>query len=156
MTIKIEPIIDHVEITVKDMAQALSFYDKFLPLLGYDLKHRHKAYLENHQKHVVSYEHPRLGFAITSPLEVFNNETINRRKPGALHHLAFRVSSRAEVDQLHLEVESAGATIVSPPREYPEYSPPGYYAVFFKDLEGIKYEVVCHADTTREGTHHEK
>ena len=21
--------------------------------------------------------------------------------------------------------------------------PPGYYALFFKDLEGIKYEVVC-------------
>jgi len=37
-----------------------------------------------------------------------------------------------------------GATIVSPPREYPEYVPPGYYALFFKNLEGIKYEIVCH------------
>ena len=35
-----------------------------------------------------------------------------------------------------------GATIASPPREYPEYTPPGYYALFFKDLEGIKYEIV--------------
>jgi len=26
---------------------------------------------------------------------------------------------------------------------YPEYTPPGYYALFFKDLEGIKYEIVC-------------
>lgn len=34
---------------------------------------------------------------------------------------------------------------MSPPREYPEYSPPGYYAVFFKDPEGIKCEIV-HAD----------
>jgi hypothetical protein len=36
---------------------------------------------------------------------------------------------------------------VTPPREYPEYKPPGYYALFFKDPEGIKYEVVCHSES---------
>ena len=25
------------------------------------------------------------------------------------------------------------------------YQPPGYYALFFKDLEGIKYEIVTHS-----------
>jgi len=70
-------------------------------------------------------------------------DTINRRKPGALHHLAFKATSRAEVDRLHSELKGIGATIVSPPQEYPEYTPPGYYALFFKDLEGIKYEIVC-------------
>jgi catechol 2,3-dioxygenase-like lactoylglutathione lyase family enzyme len=70
-------------------------------------------------------------------------DTIHRRKPGALHHLAFKATSRAEVDRMHSELKRIGATIVSPPREYPEYTPPGYYAVFFKDLEGIKYEIVC-------------
>ena len=34
--------------------------------------------------------------------------------------------------------------IVSEPMEYPEYSPQPYYALFFKDLEGIKYEIVYH------------
>ena len=29
-----------------------------------------------------------------------------------------------------------------PPREFPEYVPPGYYALFFKDPQGIKYEIV--------------
>jgi hypothetical protein len=38
-----------------------------------------------------------------------------------------------------------GALIVAPPREYPEYTPPGYYAVFFKGLERIKYEIVTHS-----------
>src|SRR2546426_8020343 len=61
-----------------------------------------------------------------------------------LHHLAFRAASRVEVDKLHSELRQIGATIVSPPREYPEYTPPGYYALFFKDLEGIKYEIVCY------------
>ena len=137
-----EPIIDHIEITVRDMSVAVGFYDKLLPLLGFDLGSRSSAQIEKHEKHVVSYEHSRLGFAITSPRRAFMGETINRRKPGSLHHLAFRAASRAEVDRLHSEVKGIGAIIVSAPREYPEYTPAGYYAFYFKDQEGIKYEIV--------------
>jgi catechol 2,3-dioxygenase-like lactoylglutathione lyase family enzyme len=140
-----EPTIDHIEITVKDMNVAVPFYDKLLPLLGFDLQRRVTAVMEEHDKEVVQYEHPRLGFAITSPRKAFAGETMNRRKPGSLHHLAFKATSRAEVDRLHSELKAIGATIVSPPREYPEYTPPGYYALFFKDLEGMKYEIVCTA-----------
>ena len=138
-----EPLIDHIEITVKDMATAVPFYDRLLPLLGFDLAKRTEAVIARHEKRVVSYEHPRLGIAITSPLNAFAGETVNRRKPGALHHLAFRANSRADVDRLHVELQAIGATIVHPPREYPEYTPAGYYALFFKDLDGIKYEIVC-------------
>ena len=137
-----EPIIDHIEITVKDMSVAVPFYDKLLPLLGFDVQERVSAVME-HDKHVVQYSHPRLGFAITPPGSGFASETINRRKPGALHHLAFKAPSRAEVDRLHSKLKQIGATVVSPPREYPEYTPPGYYALYFKDPEGIKYEIVC-------------
>ena len=138
-----EPILDHIQITVKDMNVAGPFYDKLLPLLGFDTTHRVSAVIEEHEFHVIQYEHPRLGFAINSPRKSFAGDAINRRKPGALHHLAFRAESRAEVDRLHSELKGIGATIVSPPREYPEYTPPGYYALFFKDPEGIKYEIVC-------------
>lgn len=138
-----EPIIDHIEITVRDMSVAVPFYDGFLPLLGFDLRSRSSALMEEQEKHVVSYEHPRLGFTITSPRKAFARETVNRRKPGALHHLAFKAVSRVEVDRLHVKLKELGATIVSPPREYPEYTPPGYYAFYFKDPEGIKYEIVC-------------
>jgi catechol 2,3-dioxygenase-like lactoylglutathione lyase family enzyme len=137
-----EPIIDHIEITVRDMNVAVRFYDRLLPLLGFDLKDRSSARIEEHEKTVVSYEHPRLGFAITSPRRVFMGESINRRKPGSLHHLAFRAASRADVDRLHAEVSGIGATIVRAPQAYPEYTPPGYYAFYFKDPEGIKYEIV--------------
>ena len=138
-----EPVVDHIEITVRDVSVAAPFYDRLLPLLGFDLRHRSEATFEAHEKHVISYEHPRLGFAITSPRTAFAGEPMNRRKPGALHHLAFRAESRADVDRLHLQLQAIGATIVSPPREYPEYTPAGYYALFFKDPEGIKYEIVC-------------
>jgi catechol 2,3-dioxygenase-like lactoylglutathione lyase family enzyme len=138
-----QPIIDHIQITVKDMSLAVPFYDRLMPLLGFDLKHRHTAVIAKHEFHVVEYSHPLLTFAVTSPRTAFAKDTINRRKPGALHHLAFKAESRAEVDRLHAELKKIGALIVTPPREYPEYTPPGYYALFFKDLEGIKYEIVC-------------
>src|SRR5918999_6347721 len=122
-----EPIIDHIEITVRDMSVALRFYDSLLPLLGFDLSNKSIVRIEEHEKDVVSYEHPRLGFAITSPRPAFMQEAIHRRKPGSLHHLAFRAASRGDVDRLHAEVKAIGATIVSAPRAYPEYTPAGYY-----------------------------
>jgi catechol 2,3-dioxygenase-like lactoylglutathione lyase family enzyme len=142
----VEPIIDHIEITVRDMSVAVPFYDKLLPLLGFDLGKKGSARIEAHDKSVVSYEHRRLGFAITSPRQAFTGETIHRRKPGSLHHLAFRAASRADVDRLHAEVKAIGATIVGAPREYPEYTPAGYYAFYFKDPDGIKYEIVSTGD----------
>jgi len=137
-----DPIIDHIEITVRDLETAVPFYDRLLPLLGFDERRRVRSAMPEHDKEVVSYEHPRLSLAITSPRSRFAGETIHRRRPGSLHHLAFRAPSRDEVDRLHFEVKAIGAAIVSPPREYPSYTPPGYYAFFFKDPDGIQYEVM--------------
>lgn len=145
-----EPIIDHIQITVRDMNVAVPFYDRLLPLLGFDVRRRVDATIPEHDFHVVDYTHPRLGFAITSPRASFADDTVHRRKPGSLHHLAFRAESRAEVDRLHREIAAIGAHIVSAPRLFPEYGP-DYYAVFFKDPDGIKYEVVFNEPETRRG-----
>jgi catechol 2,3-dioxygenase-like lactoylglutathione lyase family enzyme len=139
-----EPVIDHVQITVPDLDVAAAFYDRLMPLLGFDPKRRTSAVLASHDLRVVEYSHPRLCFAISSPRAAFADEAVHRRKPGALHHLAFKASSRAEVDALHEALVAIGATIVSAPREYPEYAPAGYYAVYFKDPAGVKYEVVTY------------
>lgn len=137
-----KPIIDHIQITVKNLNVAEEFYDRFLPVLGFDIQKKVKAFIPEHDFHVIEYSHELLAFAITSPREIFKNEAINRRKPGALHHLAFKADSRDEVDKAYLKLVEIGTTIVSEPRLYPEYSPT-YYAVFFKDRENIKYEIVC-------------
>lgn len=142
-----EPIIDHIQITVRDLEAAVVFYDQLMPLLGFDPGKRASAVIESQDFRVVEYSHPKLAFAITSPRAAFQREAIHRRRPGALHHLAFRARSREEVDRLHHQVAAIGALIVAEPREYPEYTPPGYYAFFFKDLEGIKYEIVCHSES---------
>lgn len=142
-----EPVIDHIQITVKDMNAALSFYEKLLPLLGFDPHQKSVATIEGHEFHVAEWKHSRLCFAINSPRSVFANDVVNRRKPGALHHLAFKAASRFEVDQFYEQLKSMEATIVTPPQEYPDYVPAGYYAVFFKDPDGIKYEVVTYPDS---------
>ena len=137
-----QPIIDHIQITVKDLDAAERFYDQFLPIVGFDARRKVKVYIQEHDFHVVEYSHELLAFAITSPREAFKNEEVHRRKPGALHHLAFKADSRAEVDSAYLQLKKMGAHIVAKPQLYPEYRPT-YYAVFFKDLENIKYEIVC-------------
>jgi len=141
-----EPVIDHIQITVGDFPVAVAFYDRLMPLLGFNPDKRTRATIAAHDFEVVEYSHPRLAFAITSPRQGLENDRVHRRRPGSLHHLAFRVKSREEVDELHRNVTAIGAAIVSPPREYPDYTPAGYYALFFKDLEGIKYEIVTHSE----------
>ncbi|WP_319480686.1 VOC family protein [uncultured Draconibacterium sp.] len=137
-----QPIIDHIEITVKDLDQTVSFYDKFLPLLGFSPDKKTSAYIASHDKHVVEYSHPNLCIALTSPRESLKNEAVHRRRPGALHHLAFKAESRKEVDNIYTKLLEISADIISAPRLYPEYHK-NYYAVFFKAPDGIKFEVVC-------------
>ena len=140
-----KPGIDHIQITVRDMAVAGLFYDRLLPILGFRKESRTRAVIPEHDLSVIEYSHEGLSFALSSPRAALRHEAVHRRRPGALHHLAFRAASRAEVDRLHDAIKAIGAAIVAPPKEYPEYTPPGYYAFFFKDPDGIKYEIVTHA-----------
>ncbi len=139
-----KPLIDHIQITVKDLKVAEQFYDKFLPIIGFDIRNKVTAFIEEHDFHVIEYTHELLAFAITSPREAYKDDTVHRRKPGALHHLAFKASSREEVDNAYLQLVKIGATIAIEPQLHPEYSPT-YYAVYFKDMENIKYEIVCNS-----------
>ena len=138
-----EPVIDHIQLTVGDFAAAVAFYDRLMPLLGFGK--RVSAKVAAHDFEVVEYSHRNFAFAITCPRERFRGDDVHRRRPGSLHHLAFRVRTRGDVDAMHDTVRALGAAIVSPPREYPEYTPAGYYAFFFKDPDGIKYEIVTHS-----------
>lgn len=140
-----QPIIDHITITVKDLNIAEPFYDKLLPILGFSLEYKHKGTVPEHEFDVVEYGHPNLLFAIVSPRKAFKEEIIHRRKPGALHHLAFKANSCEEVDELYWKINATGANIINEPKFYPQHGE-SYYALFFKDLEGIKYEIVYEKD----------
>lgn len=136
-----KPVIDHIQITVKDLKAAEGFYDQVLPLLGFDLEKKSSGRVPEHEFDVIEYVHKDLVIGINSPRSVFKDEEVHRRKPGSLHHLAFKADSRKQVDEFHEKLETTGAEIMEPPRLYPQHGN-NYYAVFFKDPGGIKFEVV--------------
>ena len=135
------PSIDHLSITVRDLDAAEVFYDRLLPILGFDLAHKSRGRVEVREFEAIEYMHPQLIFGINSPRATVRDDPVHRRRPGSLHHLAFRAASPAEIDALYPPIRDAGADIVEPPRYYPEHGD-AYYALFFKDPDGIKYEVV--------------
>lgn len=135
------PVIDHIQITVKNLNKAEAFYDKLMPILGFDLAMKSKGLVTAHEFEVIEYFHENLIIGFNSPRSAFKNEVVNRRKPGSLHHLAFRANSEEEVDLAYAKIAEIGADIVAPPQLYPQHGE-HYYALFFKDPCGIKLEIV--------------
>lgn len=135
------PVVDHIQITVKNLKSAESFYDKLMPILGFDINRKSKGSVALHEFDVIEYVHDDLTLGINSPRERFRNDAVNRRKPGSLHHLAFKARSMQEVDSAYEELLKIGVNIVESPRFFPQHGE-SYYAVFFKDHDGIKYEIV--------------
>jgi len=137
------PKIDHIELTVSDLSRAERFYDALLPLLGFDLKHKSRSEFPEFEHIEVDYGTADFSLGLVSPRPALRDASVCRRRPGAVHHLAFAAGSSDEVDALYEKVRTIlGVTIVSPPRLYPEYTP-DYYAFFFKDTEGVKLEITC-------------
>lgn len=136
-----QPRIDHLQITVKDFAEAEVFYDQLMPILGFDLAKKNKGRVAAHEFDVIEYVHPNIVIGINSPREVFKDEVVHRRKPGSVHHLAFRATSDAEVDSVYEQIKEIVALNIQPPQLYPQHGT-HYYALFFKDPGGIKLEVV--------------
>ena len=121
------------------MDESETFYDKLMPILGFDLTRKGGGYVADHDFRVIEYFHDDLIIGINSPREQFKNEEVHRRKPGALHHLAFRASSVEEVDEVFPKIKAIGAEIVHEPQFFPQHGE-AYYACFFKDPSGIKLE----------------
>ena len=99
-----KPVIDHIQITVKDLKTAEPFYDKFPEIPGFDIKYKSKGTVTEHESDVIGYYHPMRIFAVNSPGSVFKNDAIHRRKPGVLHHLAFKTESCTEVDEFYIKL----------------------------------------------------
>jgi glyoxylase I family protein len=123
---------NHIALTVRDVQKSEPFYDSILKFMGYQIVEKNEIYtlwwLENAGAIEICPADPN------SP-----NQTHDRYSPG-LHHLAFNAENREQVDRFYEMLKGMGATILDPPAEY-DYSP-GYYAVFFTDLDGLKLEFV--------------
>ena len=122
--------LNHVVLTVNDLAKSRAFYDRLLPQLGHRL-----IFEEDDSFGFQSADGMKLLFA-----QAREHATFDRYHVG-LHHLAFQAPDRAFVDAVHAKLVEWGATILDPPAAYPQYEK-GYYAVFFLDPDGMKLEVV--------------
>ena len=125
--------LNHITITVTDLARSAPFYDAVLEFMGY---RRDETGVE-----WISWVKPGTCAFVISPADPNSpNKAHDRFSPG-LHHLAFDADSREQVDGLYTVLKAVGARVLDPPAEY-DYCP-GYYAVFFADPDGIKLEL-CH------------
>jgi len=126
--------LSHLDLSVVELERSVAFYDRILGELGYEPMPAEGAGApcwgvrdEN-------------GGVFSIALQAAHGERPHDRREAGLHHFAFHVDSRAEVDAFHRRLEAAGVTILDAPAEY-DYTP-GYYAVFFADPDGLKLEVV--------------
>lgn len=126
-------LINHLDLTVSDLARSTAFYDAVLSQLGY---RRTTTYAGG----VPNWELQASPVALSLGLHAARHAVPHDRYAPGLHHLAFHVPSRAEVEAMHARLQQLGATVLDAPAEY-DYTP-GYYALFFADPDGLKLEVV--------------
>ena len=122
--------IEHVDLTVNDVACSEIFYDQVLGALGF-------RRIEDDDPRWVN---AHLSIAIR-PSAAANRDVHFDRYRSGLHHLAFKAKSRSDIDEFHRFLVEARLPVLDAPAEYPQYGE-RYYAVFFADPDGIKLELV--------------
>jgi glyoxylase I family protein len=125
--------IHHVDLTVSDLTRSRTFYEPVMRYLGYELTR------ETPREVVFSQAEWRANTSVRlyAAKPESRGKRHDRYAPG-LHHLAFDAESREDVDGLHLLLRELKAEILDPPGVY---YPPGYYALFFADPDGLKLEL---------------
>jgi catechol 2,3-dioxygenase-like lactoylglutathione lyase family enzyme len=119
--------IDHISVRVGDFEKSKAFYDKLFPFLGFKVLDEYpdsKGWTNGSTRYWIG------------QADAEGKRRQYRIGDIGLHHYAFELRSRADVDALQAFVKELGATIVDPAAEYYD----DYYAVFFLDPDGIKLE----------------
>jgi len=129
--------ISHIALTVSDLDRSTEFYDKIFKFMGY-LRDEVPASIQQAMKTPLrSWVGPGYSISIRPSKGDFARRLHNRDAPG-FNHMAFYAEARADIEAMHNLLQEIGAQILDPPAEYP-YSP-GYFAVYFNDPDGLKFE----------------
>ena len=128
-------MISHVCIGVNDFERSFAFYSAVLTVLGLELKFREE-------------DHPWAGWmtpGVARPLFIIGRPFDGGpAEVGNGQMTAFLASSREVVRRCYEAAIANGASCEGPPGLRPEYHP-DYYGAYFRDLEGNKLCVCCHA-----------
>ncbi len=116
--------IDHISIRVGNYEKSKAFYGRLFTFLGFEISDEYPG--------TIGWTNGRTRYWIAGA------EGRRRYRIGdvGLHHYAFQLRSRKDVDALQAFLEKEKVRIVDPADEYYE----DYYAVFFLDPDGIKLE----------------
>jgi catechol 2,3-dioxygenase-like lactoylglutathione lyase family enzyme len=120
----------HIDLRVRDIDEAVLFYDQLLPELGFT-------------RRFFSEEWKTYATADPLPSTAFFALTEDRAHGANANRIAFWVASREQVERLAEVAGQAGAEL-SGPKHIP-YSP-GYYGVFFADPSGNELEIYYRPD----------
>ena len=123
--------LDHLYLTVSNIQRAERFYDPVMRALGF--RKGDKPVGGDPHAH---YFNPHLQLTIRPARSDAPHDPY---APG-LHHLCLQLPTREEVDAAVRALREL-AVSASDPQLYPEYSP-DYYATFFEDPDGLRFELV--------------
>ena len=119
--------VDHVVIRVGDYERSKKFYDHLFSFLGFEVI--------DHFTDMAGWRNGKTAFWIASADPSVQPK---RQQDGGigLHHYAFELRNRDDVDELAAYLKANNVDVVDPAGEY--YN--DYYAVYFLDPDGIKLE----------------
>src|SRR5437762_5795907 len=117
-------MLDHIGLSVSDMAKSKSFYQKALAPLGYE---------------VVMDFGEAVGLGSPGKPDFW----IGAGKPGSGIHVCFAADDRSIVDAFYKAAMAAGGRDNGAPGLRTQYHPT-YYGAFVFDPDGNNVEAVCH------------
>jgi catechol 2,3-dioxygenase-like lactoylglutathione lyase family enzyme len=126
-------MIDHTGISASDFEKSKAFYTKALSAMGYALLMEFPASVTGHTDVAGFGEPPKPDFWVS--------KGESNRPP---IHVAFRVTSRAQVDAFYQAAIEAGGRDNGAPGIRPHYHE-HYYGAFVLDPDGNNIEAVCHS-----------
>jgi glyoxylase I family protein len=131
--------INHLALTVTDLDRSVPFYDRVLGFMGYARAEVPAAIQQLMKTRLLAWASPAGAVTLRPAKDESARRPHDRNAPG-LNHIAFNAAERADVDRMHALLKEIGAQILDPPADYPYF--PGYYAVYFADPDGLKFEFV--------------
>jgi glyoxylase I family protein len=129
--------ISHIALTVSDLDRSTEFYDKIFKFMGYLRDEVPPSRQQAMKTPLRSWVGPGYSISIRPSKGEFARRLHDRDAPG-FNHMAFYAEDRVDIEAMHQLLKEMGARILDPPAEYP-YSP-GYFAVYFTDPDGLKFE----------------
>ena len=118
---------DHIDFRVRDVTRLARFYDVLMPALGFS--------------RIIKGKRTRDYYHTKREQPFFSLERAAKSSP-SLSRIEFNAATRADVDKVGRVLRRAGAKAIEGPELCRSYSQP-YYAVFFEDPDGNKFEVCC-------------